>query len=316
MAAMLGVELQRAINGAASLPLAIFTTILENVADEVGNDTYGLTLGRNFPMDGLGSLGLVFKTSRTVGDALSRFTKNFQCFQTNTKTTLSVSNNIARLAYSITDSTVRFRTQDSNLTIALEHSILRHMLGSEWRPLAVDFEHRPGADALAYEMHFGCPLRFDRQENAILFPVEALSRPISHANTDESDSVETQIVASLARERFELDLISSLEAWISSSLSRSQDVNIAFAASDFGMSLRSFQRRLIELGLCYTDIRTRVRTQIARSMLTHTSMSITEMALYLGYSESSAFSRNFKQQVGTTPASYRITHQDGHRLAV
>ncbi|MFS8146223.1 nitrilase-related carbon-nitrogen hydrolase [Rhizobium sp. BR 249] len=75
-----------------------------------------------------------------------------------------------------------------------------------------------------------------------------------------------------------------------------------------------------DLGLPVFDlpfgrIRTRVRTHMAQSMLTHTSMSITEIALYLGYSESSAFSRSFKQQVGTTPASYRTTHRCGGSLA-
>jgi AraC-like DNA-binding protein len=76
-------------------------------------------------------------------------------------------------------------------------------------------------------------------------------------------------------------------------------------AGDFGMSIRSFQRKLADHGINYLDIRNRVRSHIAKCMLVETSIPVTSIALQLGYSETSAFSRGFKTQVGETPAEFR-----------
>jgi AraC-like DNA-binding protein len=89
------------------------------------------------------------------------------------------------------------------------------------------------------------------------------------------------------------------------SLCRSAVTDIEVVASDFGMSTRSFQRKLAERDVSYFDIRNRVRAHIAKCMLAETSVPITSIALQLGYSETSAFSRGFKIQIGETPVEFR-----------
>ena len=64
-------------------------------------------------------------------------------------------------------------------------------------------------------------------------------------------------------------------------------------------------RRLADHGINYFEIRNRVRSHIAKCMLVETSIPVTSIALQLGYSETSAFSRGFKIQVGETPAEFR-----------
>ncbi|HEY0125398.1 MAG TPA: AraC family transcriptional regulator [Rhizobium sp.] len=91
---------------------------------------------------------------------------------------------------------------------------------------------------------------------------------------------------------------------------RSVTVDIEYAASDFGMSLRSFQRNLAEHGVNYLDVKNKVRRQIAKCMLSETSLPVTTIAFYLGYSETSAFSRAFKQQAGISPLDYRTQADD------
>jgi len=101
------------------------------------------------------------------------------------------------------------------------------------------------------------------------------------------------------------DLVRGIEAWIAGSLCRSAATDIEVAAGDFGMSTRSFQRKLADHGVNYLYIRNRVRSHIAKCMLAETSIPVTSIALQLGYSETSAFSRGFKIQVGETPAEFR-----------
>ena len=85
---------------------------------------------------------------------------------------------------------------------------------------------------------------------------------------------------------------------------------IRHAARAFGRSPRSFQRELADFGLTYADIKDVARCRVAKRLLEQTTASITDIALEIGYSELSAFSRSFKRQVGLGPSRYRAALLD------
>ncbi len=85
---------------------------------------------------------------------------------------------------------------------------------------------------------------------------------------------------------------------------------IRHAARAFGRSPRSFQRELADLGLTYAEVRDAARCNVAKRLLEQTTSSITDIALEIGYSELSAFSRSFKRQVGLGPSRYRAAVLD------
>jgi AraC-like DNA-binding protein len=303
--ASVGIERSSLRNESGFLALATFTSLLEVVAANRGNATYGLELGRAFRPEGLGPHAVLFMTAPTIGDALQKFNRCFPTLQTNTRSALTVCDGTARFAYSIADPAVRFRAQDANFTLSVEYSMLTKMLGPGARMTYVDFEHSPSDDVELYEAHFACPIRFGRRENAICFPAHYLDIANPYADTVVNERTETQLTDSGKTKGMRLDLMVALKAWVTAGLCSSGNIDIEYAASDFGMSLRSFQRKLAEYGVNYLDIRNNVRCQIGKCLLAETSMPITSIALYLGYSETSAFSRSFKQQTGLSPAEFR-----------
>lgn len=80
---------------------------------------------------------------------------------------------------------------------------------------------------------------------------------------------------------------------------------IDLAAQIMGCSVRSLQRRLAEECTCYRDVIEKVRCVKAMSQLHDDGATITELALMLGYSEHSAFTRAFRRWTGTSPSEYR-----------
>jgi AraC-like DNA-binding protein len=60
-----------------------------------------------------------------------------------------------------------------------------------------------------------------------------------------------------------------------------------------------------ELGVTPIAYLNRYRVNQARQLLTGTSKSITEIALEVGFSDSSYFSRVFRREVGISPEAYR-----------
>lgn len=292
-----------------STPLATFTTILEAAARERGDATFGLKLGRIYNLPALGSIATVFLTSPTLGYALSKFTGYFASLQSNTETRLDVSGDLARLSYSIADPTVRLRKQDADFTIALEYRMLADIVGPKRAIVRVDFEHDCSQDVEPYHAHFQCAVEPRRARNAIYFPVAYLGLVLPGADPTANALAERDLRETQSALRNDLDLTTSIQAWMGAALARSLDADIEHAAADFGVSLRTFQRRLAETGVNFLDIRNKLRAQIAKRMLVATDIPLTVIALQLGYSEASAFSRNFKAQAGETPAEYRAREQ-------
>lgn len=53
-----------------------------------------------------------------------------------------------------------------------------------------------------------------------------------------------------------------------------------------------------------------VRQELARSFIAHSDLALLEVALLLGFSDQSSFTRSFKRWTGTTPAAYRALARD------
>ncbi len=77
------------------------------------------------------------------------------------------------------------------------------------------------------------------------------------------------------------------------------------AARSFGVSLRTYQRRLSQLGTTHAKLLVEARIFAARELLVNASWSIIQISLELGYSHPSDFSRFFKSKIGVSPQKYR-----------
>ncbi|PKG38120.1 helix-turn-helix domain-containing protein [Psychromonas sp. Urea-02u-13] len=84
-------------------------------------------------------------------------------------------------------------------------------------------------------------------------------------------------------------------------------------AQIIGLSVRTFQRRLDTLGVSYTQVLESVQLQEAQYYLNNTGISITTIALGLGYSDLAHFSRAFKRMTEIPPSQYRIEHSGTKR---
>ncbi|MVA56679.1 helix-turn-helix domain-containing protein [Agrobacterium vitis] len=288
------------------MPLAAFTSALEVASEETNDPIFGLKLGKEFEFQAIGSLAALFLTAPTLKEGLTQFSRHFPALQSNSRSALVVENDVARFSYSIHDNTVRHKTQDADFTESLLNTMLAATIGEDWKPCCIEFEHMPGDNLALYRSQLACPLSFGRRENAIVFPKKFLDRPIG-AGGDEHRHLQIACELSdlLYRREKRLDLVAALKAWIAAALCQHASIDIDHAAGDFGMSLRSFQRKLAENGVNYADLRNMVRMEIAKSLLANTRLPISVIAEQLGYSELSAFARSFRHLTGFTPARFR-----------
>lgn len=83
---------------------------------------------------------------------------------------------------------------------------------------------------------------------------------------------------------------------------------IALAAEIFGMSPRTLQRRLQNLGLTYRQLIETTRFELAAELLCSTDARIIDIAAMLGYDDQSNFGRSFRRYTGTSPGRFRAVN--------
>jgi AraC-like DNA-binding protein len=72
-----------------------------------------------------------------------------------------------------------------------------------------------------------------------------------------------------------------------------------------GVSERTLQRRLTQLGRSFSDVVEDFRREEAARLLATPGLSLVEVASRLGYSEQTSFTRAFRRWTGTTPGAWR-----------
>ena len=100
-------------------------------------------------------------------------------------------------------------------------------------------------------------------------------------------------------------MVDAVKEVVNSDLSSRMSATVA--AREFYISPRTFVRRLSSFGLSYKNIADDVRKEHAIEFLEKTNLKVAEIAVRLGYANSSNFSKAFKSWTGLPPKEYRET---------
>ncbi|MCZ8018562.1 helix-turn-helix transcriptional regulator [Novosphingobium sp.] len=89
------------------------------------------------------------------------------------------------------------------------------------------------------------------------------------------------------------------------------EASLGSVARALGMHPRTLQRRLHAHGLSLSDLLDQQRRDLAERIVLERRMSLTELALTLGYSEQSAFNHAFERWFGEAPRRWAARHGEG-----
>jgi AraC-like DNA-binding protein len=79
-------------------------------------------------------------------------------------------------------------------------------------------------------------------------------------------------------------------------------------ARHVGLSDRTFQRRLTELGLSFQELLEEARREIAIRCVCDKAIALDRVPASVGYAQKETFWRAFKRWTGTTPLRFRRQH--------
>ena len=159
-----------------SLALPNYCQVLEEAAHQSGCDNFGLYYGQQFKPQALGLLGYIGLCSATLEQALINFARAFPLHQRNSLIRLVDEGECYRFDYQVRHGAILSRRQDAELTLGMALNLVRHVLGPQWAPRAVHFEHPRPEHWHEHCKVFDAPVYFEQPCNSLLIPKRGLDR--------------------------------------------------------------------------------------------------------------------------------------------
>ncbi len=267
--------------------------------------TLPLRVGATMRCDEYGAFGLAWKSAADLRGSYAR-AERYARVLTNVSTYEVESTDGGAFMHLHRDGERRLGLRLSNeATIASIVSISQQASSGSFRPLAVYFKHPAPGSAADHEAHFGCPVHFTSDRDALQVSKETLRTPNKVGDADIVRFFDTLLAADVSKLGDDRTLARRVQNRISQSLSEGVPA-ISDVARHLGMSGRTLQRRLSEQALSYQNLVDESRRQLSQRLLRQTDYSLAEIAFMTGFAEQSSFTRAFKRWAGQTPRSYRL----------
>lgn len=298
--------------GLLTLPVQQMLELLEDVAVAAGIDDLGLQVGARYHPADWGAYGYLFLNSPTVLQALRSWVRVTREEQQGAHAQLRLVDEGIRLEYAVLQPARLRRRQDAEMTLAVLMQAVRVVAGAATVPLAVHFEHARPRNAAPLRQFFRAPLHFGMGVNAIVF-----DRRLAAAAVPNADSrllgVITQFVGAARSAAKDATSMAELVELAMRPMLATGEPSLAAVGKQLGMSARTVQRRLGELGLNFAECLGRVRLEVAKELLREADLEIKEVAFLLGYSGSPALCKAFSRWTGVSPQEFRRGEGGGAR---
>jgi AraC-like DNA-binding protein len=287
----------------ARLPSHLGDAAFEKASVQISDPAFALRAAQCWHPSNLGTMGYAWLSSRTLHTGLKRMERfariiggrmTYRCVEEPDGLRFVFDHGRG-------DATIGYAITDFSLSILID--MCRTNFGSKLNAAAVSLRRPIPAKPQPWQEFFGCAIQFGAAEDSFLLDLDMADTPLPSANiplANTFDAILTEQMASF----FKDDIVSRCKAYLlrelTSGLPTANEV-----ASALGLSQRSLQRKLREIGLTYQNVLDETRHELARRYLDDPGKSVTEITFLLGFSEQSAFTRAFRRWSGMAPTSYR-----------
>lgn len=286
------------------VPFAGLVRLWRAVIEQSSDPLLGLHIGCELQATQLGIVGYAMSYSETLQQAFERLSRygriisealTFDVIETSGGTRLTLKNDPALLA-------LRHPIEGQAAAIL---TIGRQITDQPLVPEAVHLPTARPADASGYREIFRCKLRFDQPQAALLFSEQQLALPIVAADSTLSGYLEELAGNKLAALRAPEDrFIDAIRRVLWAELSAGKP-DLERTGAKLGISSRTLQRRLRDMGLTYSGVLEELRRELSTNLLVASDLAIADVAFLLGYSEPSAFQRAFRRWQGVSPRQFK-----------
>lgn len=163
-----------------------------------------------------------------------------------------------------------------------------------------------------WQQRFSAPIHFSAKRNCLWFKRNKLGQ--AGIMGDEklaafNESVVKDYISNMNSNLVQLKVKNIITALLENNQQECTEPSIQIIASQLNMSERSLRRRLKEEDVSYRDLLKESRMELASHYLLQTQLPITHIALHLGFTDTSNFSRAFTRWFAQSPTQFRQNHE-------
>jgi AraC-like DNA-binding protein len=278
------------------------------IAEISGNPAIGLVLGSETRIERYDPISIATLCASSFHDACERAAryKQLTCPE-EIRTVARGSDRAIQFHWSLADEAEPAVLVD--LCFAWMLTIGRRGTGYPLSPRVLELTRAPRHRDL-YESHFGCPVKFRADRNAIVFRRADLERPFLTHNADLLAMIGPQIEAEIAGRRAGEPASDQVKSVLKRLLAGRRP-DLREVSRELGLSTRTLQRRLGDAGVTYQQVLEEARRELARHYLLHSELDLSQTAYLLGYEDANSFFRAFHHWEGSSPGRWRDRYRKG-----
>lgn len=296
------VTLEQLKDATASLDITSYKSIFLRMVKITGNQNLGLFIGKNIRPNALGILGYILENSPTIGEALENLLRYHPLLSRSLLVQLSTGKRYTKVVITtIPPEKPPMDRYSNEINFSAFVAILNDLTKESIRPSVVKFTHTRPINVEAYYPLFGKNLDFEASENAIYFSNKLLSSPLHCANVAMLEFFKAQADKILEEDESYSNRVTRVLA----EMLHYHIPEVKEVAQRLEITPRTLQNKLKAEGTTFQELIIVAKKELACHYLTSKEIQIHEVANRLGYSETSAFNRAFKQWTNLTPKEFQ-----------
>lgn len=284
------------------LPKHQFQSLWQAASVALGDPAIALRVSTMVRPSSLGVIGHLASASESARNAFATVKRLTPLLWEDFECALETRDEVAFLRCGTGRATPRDRFT-SEYAVGLTVTLCRLRASGRAEPLEARFSYPAPAYADEYARILRLPVRFDADGDGVLLPLSMIDVANPAADAGLIDLLERYAAEQLAGLGHQASFAERVRACVRAA-QPSGNLTAEQVARRLSVSPRTLRRRLGEEGSSYRAIVDEVRAELARHHLAREKRAIDDVALLLGFSDQSAFTKAFRRWTGRTPAEF------------
>jgi AraC-like DNA-binding protein len=278
--------------------------LLGKVSEISATPWLGIELAQFQSIEFLGAITLLLEASNNLREGFMGYVKYQKTYNPLVQWSLSQELDEVAFTVSVGNLTASYRRLSVDLSLAHAYSAAKHLSDFNTGLLRVELSVNTIENEALYRKAFKAPIVLAAGRDALVFSLEAMHKPIATSNERVKALVREHVLDAAMEEG---DLLSQVKLLICRLLCAGH-CSTERVAAIYSCDKRTLQRHLKLEGASYQQLLDEVRFEMVLNYLRDTNISLTQVAMLVGFADPSNFSRAFKKYFNKSPQQWREEH--------
>jgi len=296
----------------ASVRLDQIDRLLMLCKQQTGLDDIGFRVGELGGAAVIGLAGMVSLNCDTVREAWQTIALGLKTSDTLGFVTLATRGEDAHLAYELSNRNFESAAQIEDCAIAVIVNAMRELRGASWRPSGVTLLRSAPRDIKRHQRFFRCPIAFDALSACVTFPADVLDKPVLNSSRLHKAILTPLFEKALADAQ--ADFVFEARATLRTMIVNGSTPTFDAFCDLMRVGRDKLKRNLRESGVTFSELVEDIKLDVAQTLL-RSGKQVGEVAVKVGYAETSSFTRAFTRKTGSNPSRWQLNARGLRRQA-